>query len=96
MRVRRIGSTTAGISLIAIGITFIISIFMEAPNFLISALRFWPVILISLGAEILLATYVKSETERKFDFASIVIMILCILFAFGCEGTRLSMEYYLR
>lgn len=93
MRTKRIGSTTAGISLIALGIVFLLHILLPSPELLGIALRFWPLILIMLGIELLIATYHKSETERKYDFASIVMMILCVLFAFSCEAARQSIQY---
>ena len=96
MRSKRIGSTTAGVALIGVGIVFMISIFAQNYDFLLSALKFWPVLLIMLGTEILLATYIKSETEKKMDVVSIVIMLLCVLFAFGCEGARIGIEYATR
>jgi hypothetical protein len=92
MRSKRIGTTTAGVAIIAVGIVFMISIFIQNYDFLFSALRFWPVILVMLGAEILLATYIKSETEKKMDVVAIIIMMLCVLFAFCCEGARIGIE----
>lgn len=96
MRVKRIGSTTAGLSLIGVGVVMIIAIFTRQQTFLLEALRFWPVILIMLGLEILLATYIKTGTERKYDIVSIILMLLCVLLAFGCEAARLAIEFYLR
>ena len=90
MRTKRIGSTTAGASLVVIGIVFLLYIFLPSSALLAIALQFWPLILISLGVELLIATYRKSETERKYDFASVLMLILCALFAFCCEAARLA------
>ena len=96
MRVKRIGSTTAGLSLVGVGVVMLIAIFTRQQEFLLEALRFWPVILIMLGLEILLATYIKSSAERKYDIVSIILMLLCVMLAFGCEAARLAMEFYWR
>lgn len=96
MRTKRIGSTTAGVALIAFGIVFLLYILLPSPQILGIALGFWPLILVMLGVELIIATYRKSETERKYDFASIIMMVLCVLFAFCCEAARLSLIYFQR
>ena len=52
MRTRWIGSITLGITLIATGLVYLIEVFYPAFN-VMGVLRFWPVILISLGIEVL-------------------------------------------
>lgn len=52
MRVRRTGSVTLGITLIAIGLVYLVKVFYPA-FMVLEVMRFWPVIFIILGIEIL-------------------------------------------
>ena len=58
IRVRRVGSFTFGIVLILTGALFLVHIFFPAFNYYL-IYRFWPVILILLGIEVLAGTRYK-------------------------------------
>ena len=91
MRVKRIGSTTAGVILIASGIAFLMCNILDSMAILEWVLRLWPVVLVSLGLEILLAQRKTENMERKYDFLSVLMAIFCILFVLGCEIARLQL-----
>ncbi len=96
MHTRRIGTITAGITMMACGIVFIIHIFLRSSAFLGTVLSFWPLIVIVLGAELLLSRFSKRGVEYTVDFASVVLMFLCVLFAFFCEAARLGINRFLQ
>jgi uncharacterized membrane protein HdeD (DUF308 family) len=88
--VRRIGSFTAGVTLVLAGIIYLLHLFVfKSENFLVLALNLWPIVLILLGSEILLSL----KQKRKYDVLSVVIMIICLLLSFGCELLRMNILY---
>ena len=82
----RIGTLTLGFMLIFFGILFLI----RTAGFLLSyrlIFRFWPVILVFLGCEILLAQLLygkKDQTIRLvYDKTAIFLLIVLTLFSMG-------------
>ncbi len=92
IKVRRVGSVTFGIVLIVTGILFLIHIFFPGFNYFL-IYRFWPVILILLGLEVLAGsrhkTYevtdnqgnVVEQSKTVYDVAAILLMITMTAFA---------------
>jgi hypothetical protein len=93
VRIRRLGSITFGVVLIALGIAMIINIFLPLGNIAI-VFRFWPAVLIILGIEVLLGNRYKSteiinpggqvieQNKIVYDFAAIIMMSITLLFTF--------------
>lgn len=94
IRVRRLGSVTFGISLIALGLLMVINIFI--PSFeVIILFRYWPIILIILGIEVLFSSYYKSteilnpegelieQNKVIYDIPAIIMLSLTLLFTFA-------------
>ena len=52
MAAKRVGSVTLGLTLVTFGVMFLISAFIKSFNYL-DVIKFWPVIFISLGIEML-------------------------------------------
>ena len=78
VRTHRVGSITAGGALVIFGAAFMLSMFTDVITYeMIFSL--WPLILISLGAEILISN-IKSE-NLKYDKGATVLMILMMIFA---------------
>lgn len=80
IRVRRVGSITAGISLISFGIMFLLRIFTDAVSYQM-VFKFWPVIIIGIGAEILTAN--TKRFEIKYDRGAVCLMAIMMVFASG-------------
>ncbi|MCL2718216.1 MAG: DUF5668 domain-containing protein [Lachnospiraceae bacterium] len=66
IRVRRLGSVTFGIVLISTGILMLLNVIAPALN-INFLFRFWPVILIILGIEVLLGNQFKSTEVVRPD-----------------------------
>lgn len=82
MKIKRVGTVTFGLSLISIGALFIVNIFVSSFS-VWEALKFWPVILVMLGIEILvsLALGNRKNTQFKFDWVSMLLTVFMVLFS---------------
>lgn len=88
-RTHRVGSVTAGFSMIIFGILLLChSLFGFADYQLIFS--FWPMILIGLGIELLLSNFM--EKKIVYDKAAIVLMIIMVFFAIGMAVADICME----
>lgn len=78
----RIGTLTAGIVLIGVGLIFLLRLIYPSINYsvIVSA---WPVVLVLLGIEIIVAYVINKDEIMKYDFAAIVILIMLSIFAMG-------------
>ena len=81
-QIRRVGSMTFGLALICYGILFLVHIFVPVLGYNI-IFRYWPVIFILLGIEILVENYKCRAQEWKmvYDFAAILMLGAMLLFA---------------
>jgi len=89
-RTHRVGVITAGASLVGFGIVFLLQQFMELDFVFI--IKFWPLILISLGAEVIVSSFMEEGTY-KYDKGAIAIIILMMGFAFCMAGATEVMRY---
>ena len=85
MKTRRVGSLTCGALLIIFGVLFMVHMFVPALKYEF-IIKFWPVILIALGVEMLLSCRNKEEgIKLKYDGAAIFLTILLGFFAMEWE-----------
>lgn len=89
-RTHRVGVITAGASLVGFGIVFLLQQFMELDFVFI--IKFWPLILISLGAEVIVSSFMEEGTY-KYDKGAIAIIILMMGFAFLMAAATEIMRY---
>lgn len=92
IRIHRIGSVTFGIVLVITGVIFLLQQFLPRVDYVI-ILRFWPIILIGLGIEVLLGNRRKNlevlDEEGKiveqnkvvYDVPAIVLTVVLIFFS---------------
>ncbi len=95
MRVRRVGSITCGILLIFFGILFMVHMFYP-PLSLRTIMKLWPIILVSLGGEMIVSN-LRQEGEgeiMKYDKGAILLVLLLACFAVGMGVLEYFMEYY--
>lgn len=89
---RRVGTLTAGISLVVFGTLFLIRLAVPTVTLRMIA-SLWPVVLILLGAEILIAYAVNREDQMRYDAGSVALIIVLSLFTVCMAGTQMAMEY---
>ncbi|MBI6872690.1 LiaI-LiaF-like domain-containing protein [Clostridium aciditolerans] len=84
MQSRRVGTLTLGIVLISIGVIFFLSTFFNL-SFEKEILKFWPLILISLGIEILVlnSLAVRQKLYVKYDLISLFLIVVVLFLSFG-------------
>ena len=93
IRVRRLGSVTFGIVLISTGILLLVNAILPALN-LALVFRFWPVVLIALGIEVLAGSQYKSsevvspegqiieQNKVVYDIPAVVMMGITLFVTF--------------
>lgn len=84
---RRVGTLTSGIVLIIFGIMFLLRMITNNINVLFIA-SLWPIILVSVGIEIIVAYMINSEEKIQYDFSAIILVIILVFFAMGMGGAE--------
>lgn len=80
MRTHKVGTITLGVTLIVCGIVFLLQSFIPFISFSMIC-RFWPVIFIILGLEILISNVRDKEGTFIYDKGSIFLTFLITGFA---------------
>lgn len=81
-RERRVGSVTLGIALVFTGLMILYSFFGEPVN-LIRWLKFSPIILVFMGIEIIISTFLCRRVRFKYDILGIFLCGFLILASLG-------------
>ena len=79
-RSHRVGSITAGISMIGYGVMFLLHLFFDMVDYRMM-FSLWPVMLILLGLELLFSNF--STKKVVYDKAAVFLLILMTFFAIG-------------
>ncbi|MBZ9623427.1 DUF5668 domain-containing protein [Clostridium sp. FP2] len=79
---RRVGTFTTGIVLVMFGIMFLLRLINPSTNYLQIA-SLWPLVLVLLGIEIIVAYLINKEEIMKYDFHAIILIIMVSVFAMG-------------
>ena len=82
IRGRRVGTFTTGIVMVIFGIMFLLRLVNPSINYVLIA-SMWPLILVLLGIEIIIAYLINKEEIMKYDFSAIILIILLSFFAMG-------------
>jgi len=84
MQSRRVGTLTLGILLIILGIFYLLITVFNMPLEK-RILDFWPLILLSLGIEVLVLNdrALKKDLPLRYDFISFVLIMIMLFFSFG-------------
>ena len=91
IRTHRVGTITTGLSLIAFGVMFVLHLFMNAISYDM-IFRFWPVILIGLGVEVLLSNFCNDKIV--YDKGAICLMLIIAIFTMGMAGMDWIYTHY--
>ncbi len=79
---RKIGTFTFGFSLILFGVVFLLKLFLNTITYGF-IFKFWPLILVILGLEVLVS-YFKNNTDKiHYDAVSLVLICLISVFTMG-------------
>ena len=79
-RTHKVGTITLGLTLILCGVAFLLQTFWSIFTFS-SVCRFWPVIFIILGLEILISNFLDSKGTFVYDKGSIFLCFIVTGFA---------------
>lgn len=79
---RRVGTFTTGIVLVMFGILFLLRLTSLNINYLMIA-SLWPIVLILLGIEIIVAYLINKDEIMKYDFCAITLILMLSIFAMG-------------
>lgn len=79
---RRVGTFTTGIVLVMLGIMFLLRLTSLNINYLLIA-SLWPLVLVLLGIEIIVAYLINKEDTMKYDFPAIFLIVILSFFAMG-------------
>ena len=90
-RTHRVGSITAGLSMVVFGILSLLHTLFGVMSYQL-IFSFWPVILIGMGVELLLSNCVKAGIV--YDKAAVFLLIVMICLAMGLAWADVSMEYF--
>ncbi len=92
-KVRRVGTFTMGLVLVAAGLVLLAVLFV--PGFdATAALKCAPLVLVSLGGEVLAAAFTARDERLKYDFLSMVVCFLLIVTAAGASVCVLMARYF--
>ncbi|MBR0597074.1 hypothetical protein [Sinanaerobacter chloroacetimidivorans] len=92
-RNRRVGTLTLGISLIGMGGLFLTHILMPSLISYSFIFRLWPLILICLGMEVILAYVINKEQHFLYDGWAVFIMIGMMCFSAAMAAVQILFEY---
>lgn len=79
-RSHRVGSVTAGLTMVGYGVMFLLHLFFNAVDYRMM-FSLWPVMLILLGLELLLSNF--STKKIVYDKAAIFLLITMTFFTIG-------------
>jgi uncharacterized membrane protein HdeD (DUF308 family) len=91
-KTHRVGTLTLGVMLIAFGTLFLLHLFITGISYEI-IFKVWPVILIFLGLEILIANIRQKEDKLIYDKTAFALIIILSFFAMGMAIVELCLEY---
>jgi len=94
MKSRKIGVLTLGVALVAFGLLYLLRVFVPGWDYL-AVLRFWPFVLILLGAEVLLSAFWprrEGEPPARVDALSIVLLFVTLFMACGLAAAEFALE----
>lgn len=92
-RVHRVGTITAGMSMILFGVLLFLHTFFEMINYHI-IFSLWPLILIGLGIELLLSNFL--EKTIVYDKTAVFLLVFMVFFVMVMGIADISLSYLLK
>lgn len=88
-RTHRVGTITAGLSMIVFGVLFLLHLFLDVMDYrLIFSL--WPVMLIGLGLELFCSSF--SKKKIVYDKAAVVLLITMTFFVMAMAAADVCLQ----
>lgn len=91
-RVRRVGTTTMGLTLIVAGIAITAGLLNPALDFSLLC-KLSPLILVALGVEVLFASFTAKQARLKYDFLSMLVCAVLVCAALCGAAVAPLMQY---
>ena len=92
-RVRRVGTFTMGLVLVAAG-AVITAFFFNPSMDILTVMKFSPLILVALGLEVLMSAFTAKKEKLKYDFLSMFVCFVLICASAGVAVCVPLMRYY--
>ncbi len=92
MKTRRVGSITCGLLLIGFGILFLLHAMIPTITFTL-IFRLWPLVLICLGVELLIANMRSGQREFQYDLGAVALIVILAVFAMCMGFAEFCMEH---
>ena len=89
IRTHRVGSITAGMCMVVFGVMLLLHTLFNMMSYE-TIFSLWPLILISLGVELLLSNWLKREII--YDKAAVFLLIVMTFFVMGLACADVCME----
>lgn len=90
---RRVGTLTMGVSLIGAGILFVGHLVIPGVLTYYYIFKLWPVILILLGIEVLIANFKNKEEKIIYDGWAMFLMIVVLCLAATMAGCQILLDH---
>ena len=91
IRTHRVGSFTAGLSMVVFGVLLLLRNVLEIMDYEI-ILELWPLILIGMGIELLLSNVIKSKIV--YDKGAIVLLFVMAMLVMMLAGADVCMKMF--
>ncbi len=91
---RRVGTLTAGVSMVLFGALFLLRLFVPVITIRLIA-SLWPLVLVFLGVEVLIAYAMNKEGQMRYDAGSVVLILALAFFTVCMAFAQMTMEYRL-
>lgn len=89
---RRVGTLSAGISLVVFGMLYLLHLGIPAITFRLIA-SLWPAVLILLGIEMILAYIINKEDRMHYDAGSVILILVLAVFSICMAAAQTAMDY---
>jgi hypothetical protein len=80
MKMHRVGTVTLGVVLVIFGLLFLVRMIVPSLDY-VFIFKLWPIMLIALGIEVLLANIRSEQVTFIYDKGAIFLMIIICFFS---------------
>ncbi|WP_234123613.1 LiaI-LiaF-like domain-containing protein [Clostridium hydrogenum] len=92
IRGHMVGTFTAGLVLVIFGVLYLLKIFFPNMNYYF-IVSLWPLILIFIGIEIIVAYVINKGEKVKYDTGAVILLVFLSCFAMGMALMQFIIEH---